>query len=656
MNPPSRQQALLDQALKSLAEGRGGEAAGSFRELAHGSGVPGPERVLAARTLIREGRPEDRALALRLLGEVEPEHADWIESRRLYAELLEKGGPGGPSEAAERARAHQAAALGGGDEEAARHLRGMFRALVRLAELEAEIPRVDPRIPGAEALEAALKAHRRWRTGGSPAAAAEAYQEALAGPVPVAVRPYLLYWRAHLLGVAGHPEASLAAFQELLRIGPPGRNGRADVEARIAQLEASVRERPDEGLEARVEELRTAGKGREALELLETALHRAGTPEATLRLRKLLARTLTGLGERDLARQQWEAIRRLEAGSPAPAPDPDPGPAEEVVIEAAATPHHLPATREATQVETVDEARDRARDKARHQAELARRLDEAGSVRDAVLALRGGYLASPPGPERDRLVKRAAAMAWHRLRDPALAMEALAELGAGERAAPDVARLEEALRAGVIERLEQQVRVGLRATAFRQLAALWRSLEPGEPLRAALLAFHLEKLSANVYRRFRLRVEEVEAELKGFTDRGVGAWDLVRLPDEAKGSPRHLATLRQEARVLGELEASLRHREEAALAGSDVVGVARRMEDPEGLLAMEAILVFAREVAERQVAKGAESPVTTARDRLLAWLPDAAKGIFMSRSGRSLDAAWEDLVGQFEAFLDQRYG
>jgi hypothetical protein len=292
--------------------------------------------------------------------------------------------------------------------------------------------------------------------------------------------------------------------------------------------------------------------------------------------------------------------------------------------------------------------------RVRYQEDLARRLDEAGQTREAVLAYRQAYLAAPQGRQQVRLRKRVAAMAWYRLGDPVLASEALAGLTRKVREVPDVRRLEEALHQGVVEKFRGDVRLGLRTEAFEAVAALFRTLEVSEPLRRELFHLHLEELSSCVYRRWKQRKIEVEGELQGYRSRGL-AGNLVRLPSEAEGSPRHLAELEEELGILEAMGKALKSREWAVLRLGDVEGQARRLEDRDGIWAMDAILEFVREVGERRVRHGNEKPVAGWRDRIASWLPEAARALVTSQEGHELNLAQEDLMGQFEAFLDLRY-
>ena len=292
--------------------------------------------------------------------------------------------------------------------------------------------------------------------------------------------------------------------------------------------------------------------------------------------------------------------------------------------------------------------------RVRHQEDLARRLDAAGQVREAVLAYRSAYLACPPGRRQERLRKRVAAMAWHKLGDPVMSTEALGGLSHASRQAPDVKRLEEDIHSGVVERFRRDVRLGLRVEAFEAVADLFRNLDVAEPLRKELFGLHLDELSSCIFRRWALRKAEVEEELQGFRSRGL-AGELVRLPNEAEGSPRHLAELEEELSILDSMGKALRAREWAVLRLGDTEGQARRLEDRDGIRSMDAVLGFVREVSQRRVGHGQQKPVAKWMDRIAGWFPEGARELFLSEEGRNLNIAQEDLLGQFEAFLDLKY-
>lgn len=685
LDPP---QEMLAEAREATRQGDAGRAAAAYRRLLD-RGVLGPEdRVEACRALLEAGgdaRILDEIEAQ--LAAVEPDSPGYPEALRLQAELLERRGGRSPRDAAERVRAHMRAAQhaepGARDE----HLKGMFRALVRVAELEGNVPRLDPSLEGSLLLEEAAKAHRCWRQGGKARAAAEAYRRALEGGCPRVLAPYLQFWLGHLLSVDGQVAAALEVYEQLLAVGPPGSGGRRDVERRIRLLRSRLQGGEPARLKGEIERLRNEERLREGPELLETALHRVSDPETELELRRLLALTLTELGELELALGQWERIgerhpdqarvplralrarisRRNDPEAEGPASEPPPRPSappprtedgadeveedDEGAPEVPADPPRAPPSDLATY---GDDAVEPASERVRFQEDLARRLDEAGQVREAVLAYRAAYLAAPPGREQTRLRKRVAAMAWHRLADPVLAVEALAGLSHQDRQAPDVQRLETDLHAGVVERFRQDVRLGLRTEAFAAVADLFRNLDVREPLRRELFGLHLQELSSCIYRRWELRRREVEDELQGFRSRGL-AGNLVRLPNEAQGSPRHLAELEEELSILAAMGKLLEAREWATLRLADQEGQARRLEDRDGIRAMDAILGFVREVAQRRVRYGSEKPVQGWRDRIASWLPDGARELLLSDEGYQLNVAQDDLLGQFEAFLDLKY-
>lgn len=673
----------LEEARSALERGDWQGASRLYQEAASRGPVPEGQLLPAATALLKGGsEPAALELAEALLGRVDAGDPRHDEAVRLRAEVLEERNGRSPRDAAARAVAHMSAAILGGGSRSERHLRGMFRALIRVAELEGTFPALDPRLPGAPALAEALEGHKRWRRGGPARAAAEGYRKALEAGPPAALEPYLLYWEGHLLSVAGDREGALATLRHLLEVGPPGANGVQDVEARIRRLEEQLEASDLADVRTRVEELRSQGKGREAVELLQSAIHRGQDPAEVLELRKLLARVLTVLGERDAAKAEWEAIQRAQDEGPEPDDerDSDPEPVSgEVLVdppeaEAGGTeppgppPERAPEEERQVQVVTrferpptteitVVDGNDGLRERARHHAALARRLDEAGQALEAVHELRRAYLALPRGYEQETLRKRAAAMAWHRLGDPVLALEALAGLPAEVRSAPDTARLEEDLRSGVVERLKKEIDLGLRTEAFRALSRLHNALDAEKDggLREALFELYLAELASCVYRRLALRRDELREVLKGYDERGLGAWNLVKLPGDAEGSARHLATLREEAVLLERFAESLEARERAVVEGEDAEGHARRLEDRGGLMAMEAILVFVAEVASRRATRGAEKPVADWRDRLVSWLPEGARELLQSPEARSVDGALADLQGQFEAFLDLRF-
>lgn len=669
MHTPDGPDPRLEAARSALEAGDDAVAAALYVELADIRAVPEEDLVRAARVILAHGGEEGAPRAEGLLAAVTDQDPAFAEALGLRARLLEDRNGASPAEAVARALAHMQAAVAGA-EPRDRFLKDMFRALVRAAELEAGIPDLDPGIPGAEAVTEALRAHRRWRQGGSAAAAARAYQAAREAAPPDVLVPYLLFWTGHLQGVAEQLDEALATYHELLEVGPPGRRGREDVEARIRHFEARRAEAaaaeapgPDApGVVEQVESLRAEGRPEEAVVLLEGRLRECQDRGDELDLRRLLARTLTVMGARDRAHQEWERIHQLQRGED---PDEDPvgGRGGEEAHEAPATVEvewHAegegpePTAQEVVLPRVVDD--EVLRDRARHQAALAQRLDDAGRVRDAVMSLRESYQDLPPGHEQDRLRKRAGALSWHRLRDPLLALEALGGLTDEARSSPDVRRLEEGLRDGVVDRFRREIELGLRRDAFVALSALVSHLDRDEPLYAQLVQLHLDELSSCVNKRWTLRRRELAAQLEGYASRGVGAWDLVRLPDQAEGSPVHLKALREELALLDQMGEGLRRRELRALAERDVDGVARRWDDREGLMGTEALLAFAGEVAARTATREDSQPVEGWKDRLVSWLPRGARDALMSRAGRSVDSALEDLQGQFEAFLDLRYG
>jgi tetratricopeptide (TPR) repeat protein len=693
----------------SLARARdAGDAAGvaeAYHALAGRGALQEAELMDAARALIAGGAPEQLEVAAHLMDRIDPGSPEVAPARRLAADALERRGGRSPRDAAARVVAHMRAVLVSEDEARERYLVAMFRALVRVAELEGTVPRLDPSLPWSLLLEEAARAHRRWRQGGAPEDAAAAYRTAQEGDVPAVLEPYLMFWQGHLLGVAGELDEAITVYRRLLEVGPPGRNGRADVERRIEVLEERRLDGQVERLREEVAELRAEGRLREGVERLETAIHRSESSDETAELRKLLALVLTELGELELAVGEWERLeerypedarvalrslrgrlRRAAASppepdpetEPAPEPDPDPEDAPEPEgasepeaprqaeeesppePEAAGEPEPAPESeapkgprgRELARVEEDDLESDGHR--VRHQEDLARRLDAAGQVREAVLAYRSAYLACPPGRRQERLRKRVAAMAWHKLTDPVMATEALGGLSHAARQAPDVKRLEEDIHSGVVERFRRDVRLGLRVEAFEAVADLFRNLDVAEPLRKELFGLHLDELSSCIYRRWALRKSEVEEELQGFRSRGL-AGELVRLPNEAEGSPRHLAELEEELSILESMGKALRAREWAVLRLGDTSGQSRRLEDRDGIRSMDAVLGFVREVAQRRVGHGQEKPVAKWWDRIASMFPEGARELFLSEEGRNLNLAQEDLLGQFEAFLDLKY-
>lgn len=704
----------------SLARAReGGDAAGmaeAYRALAGRGALQEAELLDAGRALLAGGSPEHLELAAHLMDRVDPSSPEVGAARRLAADALRKRGGRSPRDATARVVANMRAVLVSDGEAREGYLVDMFRALVRVAELEGTVPRLDPSLPWSLPLEEAARCHRRWRQGGSPEEAAARYEEALEGEVPDVLEPYLMFWQGHLLGVAGELDEAIGVYRRLLEVGPPGRNGVADVQRRIEVLEERRRDGQVERLREEIASLRSDGRLREGVERLETAIHRGENPEETAELRKLLALVLTELGELELAIGEWEriegrfpedsrvALRALrgrlrraqpagggvgesvELSAPPPEREPEdagePGPPsashgkeprEEPRREPSEPPRRAPP--EPPRREPSEPSSEPARasssggrelarvaedelesdgHRVRHQEDLARRLDAAGQIREAVLAYRSAYLACPPGRRQERLRKRVAAMAWHKLTDPVMATEALGGLSHAARQAPDVKRLEEDIHSGVVERFRRDVRLGLRVEAFEAVADLFRNLDVAEPLRKELFGLHLDELSSCIFRRWALRKAEVEEELQGFRARGL-AGELVRLPNEAEGSPRHLAELEEELRILESMGKALRAREWAVLRLGDTTGQSRRLEDRDGIRSMDAVLGFVREVSQRRVGHGQEKPVAKWWDRIASMFPEGARELFLSEEGRNLNLAQEDLLGQFEAFLDLKY-
>ncbi len=649
------------------------------------------ELIQELRKSLASARSEEECDALETrIGELNPEEVSTLTRLSLEADLLEARGGRSPRAATARVRAHQKVLLQAEGALWVRHYKELFKALVRVAELEGTIPELDPSIEGASLLEAAAKAHRLWRQGGSAQDAETAYGKAIEEGAPAPLVPYLLFWKAHLQSVSKDESGALESYLKLQELGPPGKGGAADVARRIRLLQVSLREKKITGLREELATFRENDDLAGGVSRITEVLSQEEEAATRVELQKLKALLLTEKGDLAEAIQQWEEVAdvepsearvplrslrsRLKRESPSDSqPDSEPVEApfdafEEADSEAQEAPpqpeqepireEEPPKAREPRDLALAEEEAtheiDLGDDRARHQEDLAKRLDAAGQVREAILAYRNAYLSTPPGRDQSRLRRRVAAMAWHQLQDPVLAAEALAGLSHDARQAPDVRRLEEALHDGVVERFRQDVKLGLRTEAFSAVADLFRNLDVSEPLRKELFQLHLDELSSCVYRRLRLRRQQVEEELQGFRSRGLGG-ELVRLPHEAEGSPRHLAELEEELNILDAMLKTTKAREWAVLRLGDVVGQTRRLEDREGIRSMEAILGFVREVAQRRVQHGHKKPLSGWRDRIASMLPDSAKEIFLSEGGRSINVAQADLLGQFEAFLDLKY-